>query len=166
MRSIRSTRTSSIAMSDAERPASRRSLEVLTELRAYRAAEEAMRRRTRESMKMGENDLTALRFLLKAQREGRVVTPGALAEHLGMKSASVTVMLDRLTRSGHLSREPHPTDRRSLAVTATPGSDEEVRQTLGEMHRRMMAVATGLDARAALVVRTFLLDMAKASAAE
>ncbi len=153
-------------MSDAERPASRRSLEVLTELRAYRAAEEAMRRRTRESMKMGENDLTALRFLLKAQREGRVVTPGALAEHLGMKSASVTVMLDRLTRSGHLSREPHPTDRRSLAVTATPGSDEEVRQTLGEMHRRMMAVATGLDARAALVVRTFLLDMAKASAAE
>ncbi|WPO85695.1 MarR family transcriptional regulator [Herbiconiux sp. KACC 21604] len=138
----------------------------MTELRAYRAAEEAMRRRTRESMKMGENDLTALRFLLKAQREGRVVTPGALAEHLGMKSASVTVMLDRLTRSGHLSREPHPTDRRSLAVTATPGSDEEVRQTLGEMHRRMMAVATGLDARAALVVRTFLLDMAKASAAE
>ncbi|WP_368498742.1 MarR family winged helix-turn-helix transcriptional regulator [Herbiconiux sp. A18JL235] len=136
----------------------------MTELRAYRAAEEAMRRRTRESMKMGENDLTALRFLLKAQREGRVVTPGALADHLGMKSASVTVMLDRLTKSGHLSRHPHPTDRRSLAVTATPGSDDEVRQTLGEMHRRMMAVATGLDARAALVVRTFLLDMARVAA--
>lgn len=153
-------------MSGGELQASKRSLEVLTELRAYRAAEEAMRRRTRESMKMGENDLTALRFLLKAQREGRVVTPGALAEHLGMKSASVTVMLDRLTRSGHLSRQPHPTDRRSLAVTATPGSDDEVRQTLGEMHGRMMAVAAGLDAHAADVVRTFLLDMARVSAEE
>ncbi|GAA2239526.1 MarR family transcriptional regulator [Herbiconiux moechotypicola] len=136
-------------------------LEVVSGLSAYRAAEEAMRRRTRESMKMGENDLSALRFLLKAQQDGRVVTPGMLAEHLRMKSASVTVMLDRLTRSGHLTRSPHPTDRRSLAVVATPGSDDEVRHTLGEMHRRMMAVASSLGPHEAEVVRSFFVRLSE-----
>jgi DNA-binding MarR family transcriptional regulator len=150
-------------MAAAERETSRTGLEVMNSLNAYRAAEEAMRRRTRESMKMGESDLTALRFLLRAQQEGRVVTPGMLAEHLGMRSASVTVMLDRLTKSGHLSRTPHPSDRRSLAVVATPGSDEEVRQTLGDMHRRMMGVAAQLDEHRAEVVRRFFSDLAAAA---
>ena len=147
-------------MSAAERMASVRNVEVVHQLQAYRAAEEAMRRRTRDSMRMGENDLTALRYLLRSQREGRVVTPGMLAEHLGMKSASVTVMLDRLTKSGHVARQPHPTDRRSLAVIATPDSDDEVRATLGDLHHRMMEVTMGLDARSADVVRRFLLDLA------
>lgn len=150
-------------MSAGEAGASTHGAEVLRELRAYRAAEEAMRRRTRDSMKMGENDLAALRFLLRAQGQNRVVTPGMLAEHLGMKSASVTVMLDRLTKSGHLSRGPHPTDRRSLAVVASSGSDDEVRATLGEMHRRMMDVATQLDEQSAETVRRFLLELAAAA---
>lgn len=146
-----------------DRGATAKSIEIVSELRAYRAAEEAMRRRTRDSMNMGENDLTALRYLLKSKREGRVVTPGALAQHLGMKSASVTVMLDRLTKSGHLVRSAHPSDRRSLAVEATPNSDEEVRATLGSMHSRMMEAASRLDERQAAVVRAFLLAMAEAS---
>ncbi|WP_245635883.1 MarR family winged helix-turn-helix transcriptional regulator [Herbiconiux solani] len=137
--------------------------EVLSAMRAYRTAEAAMRRRTRESMQMGENDLTALRYLLKAQGEGRVVTPGMLADHLGMKSASVTVMLDRLTTSGHLDRRPHPSDRRSLAVVATPGSDDEVRATLGRLHRRMITVTSRLDEQQAEAVRTFLLAMTEAA---
>ncbi|WP_440708365.1 MarR family transcriptional regulator [Herbiconiux sp. YIM B11900] len=150
-------------MSDAAGSAASRTAAVMNELQAYRAAEEAMRRRTRETMKMGENDLTALRYLLKAQREGRIVTPGDLAEYLNMKSASVTVMLDRLTRSGHLSRTAHPSDRRSLAVVATPDSNEEVRATLGAMHTRMMDVASRLDDRQAHVVRSFLLALAAAT---
>ncbi|MDO9398077.1 MAG: MarR family transcriptional regulator [Herbiconiux sp.] len=150
-------------MTAAEAGASPKNVEVLNELRAYRAAEEAMRRRTRDSMKMGENDLTALRFLLRAQGQGRVVTPGALAEHLGMKSASVTVMLDRLTKSGHITRQPHPSDRRSLAVVATASSDDEVRETLALMHTRMMSVASALEPHDAEVIRDFLLDLARAA---
>jgi DNA-binding MarR family transcriptional regulator len=149
-------------MTAADATTAPKNYEVLAELRAYRLAEEAMRRRTRESMNMGENDLAALRFLLKAQGDGQLVTPGMLAEHLGMKSASVTVMLDRLTKSGHLSRMPHPNDRRSLAVIATPGSDDEVRQTLGAMHTRMMTVARRLDGTQAEVLHRFLLSMSDA----
>ena len=49
----------------------RDAVQVLEALRAYRAAETAMRRRTRDSMGMGETDLLALRHLLEATRAGR-----------------------------------------------------------------------------------------------
>ncbi len=45
--------------------------------------------------------------------------PSALAERLGIASASMTAMLDRLTLAGLLVRQPHPTDRRSLLVELT-----------------------------------------------
>ena len=130
--------------------------QLIATLLEYRSAEEAMRRRTGDSMKMGVTDLQALRFLLKAQGAGRPVTGRDLADHLGMTSASVTAMLDRLTKSGHVLRTPHPTNRRSNLVTATPGSDDEVRHTLGEMHKRMMATARALPAADAALVRDFL----------
>ena len=115
-----------------------------------------MRRRTRESMKMGEADLRALRFLLRTEAEGRLATPNDLAVLLGIKSSSITIMLDRLTASGHVRRAPHPTDRRSIVITATPGADEDVRETLGDMHRRLLAVAAALDEHEAVVVTEFL----------
>lgn len=132
---------------------------VLRALLDYRASEEAMRRRTGDSMRMGASDLQALRFLLKAQGEGRIVSGRDLANHLGMTSASVTALLDRLTKSGHVQRTPHPTNRRSNMITATPGSDEEVRQTLGSMHTRMFDAARGLHDSDAEVVRSFLSAM-------
>jgi DNA-binding MarR family transcriptional regulator len=135
------------------------SVRVLRSLRTYRAAEQAMRRRTRESMKMGEADLRALRFLLKSEAEGKPVTPNDLAVLLGMKSSSITIMLDRLTASGHIRRAPHPSDRRSIVITATPGADEEVRETLGDMHRRLLSVAAALDEDQAEVVTAFLASL-------
>ena len=111
---------------------------------------------------MGENDLRALRFLLQRQTEGRPATPAELGALLKLKSSSVTVMLDRLAAAGWVSRQPHPTDRRSLVIVATPGADEEVRHTLEEMHRRMLAAASELDEREAHVVREFLGRMSTA----
>lgn len=104
-----------------------------------------MRRRTRDSMRMGENDLRVLRFLLKRQAEGVPATPADIGALLGLKSSSVTVMLDRLTVSGHVTRRPHPADRRSVVVVATPGADEEVRHTLHAMHDRMLSAAADLS---------------------
>jgi DNA-binding MarR family transcriptional regulator len=132
---------------------------LISALLDYRSAEEAMRARTGDSMRMGVSDLQALRFLLKSQAEGRTVSGRELADHLGMTSASVSIMLDRLTRSGHVQRSVDPANRRSNLVTATVGADEEVRATLGAMHARMMDVARGLDEQQAAIVRTFLLEM-------
>ena len=132
---------------------------VIIALLDYRAAEEAMRRRTAESMKMGATDLKAIRFLLKSQGDGRPVSGRELGDHLGMTSASITSLLDRLTKSGHVQRERDPANRRSNLVTATPGSDEEVRHTLSAMHSRMMAVASGLSETDAALVAGFLASM-------
>jgi DNA-binding MarR family transcriptional regulator len=116
----------------------RRAVELLQAFRLYRAAEVAMRRRTRDSMSMGENDLLTLRYLLKAQREHRVVTPAEIARYLGVSTASMTAIVDRLEKSRHVRRGPHPSDKRSIAVTATVDTDDEVRRTLGAMHSRML----------------------------
>jgi DNA-binding MarR family transcriptional regulator len=136
--------------------------ELIKTLLEYRVAEEAMRKRTRDSMHMGTVDLQAIRFLLKAQGENRIVSGRNLADHLGMTSASVTALLDRLTKSGHVLRTPHPTNRRSNMVTATAGSDREVRETLGAMHGRMIETAKALNPAEAALVEGFLRSMTAA----
>ena len=139
--------------------ATQRGVAVLNALRHYRASETAMRRRTRDSMGMGETDLAAVRHLLQAQRSGRSISPKDLSAYLQISSASTTILVDRLVTSGHVRREPHPTDRRGLIIVPTTETDAEVRATLGIMHRRMMQIAEGLSATDARVVAMFLEEM-------
>jgi DNA-binding MarR family transcriptional regulator len=108
---------------------------------------------------MGETDLLAIRYLLMCEGEGQTVSPKDLAAHLGISSASTTVLIDRLVRSGHVERRPHPSDRRALVIAPTIASDDEVRATLGDMHHRMIEVAEGLDVEAAVTVLDFLDSM-------
>jgi DNA-binding MarR family transcriptional regulator len=135
---------------------------VLKSLRDYRAAETEIRRSTRDSMGMGETDILALRYLLRMQASGKQVVPKDLSQFLNITSASTTSLIDRLVASGHVRREAHPTDRRSVVVIPTVESDKEVRETLGSMHRRMMHVAEGLTADEARVVVDFLQRMTEA----
>jgi DNA-binding MarR family transcriptional regulator len=135
---------------------------VLKSLRDYRTAETEIRRKTRDSMGMGETDILALRYLLKVQASGKQVVPKDLSRFLNITSASTTSLIDRLVTSGHVRREAHPSDRRSVVVVPTVESDKEVRETLGAMHRRMMTVAEGLSAEEARVVVDFLQRMTEA----
>jgi DNA-binding MarR family transcriptional regulator len=130
--------------------------DVLDALRRYRSSEQSMRRRTRAWMGMGETDLVAVRYLLEARRSDRVVTAKDLAQHLEISSASTTVLVDRLERSGHVRRGEHPTDGRAIVVTATPAADRAVRAAMGRMHRAMLDVAEQLDDAERAVVRSFL----------
>lgn len=132
---------------------------VLNALREYRASESAMRRRTRSSMEMGESDLLALRLLLEAERSGAAVQPKELAARLGMTSASMTALIDRLVSSGYITRGPHPTDRRAVILKPTSDADAEVRHTLGNMHARMIEVAESLTPEQAQAVTDFLKSM-------
>lgn len=135
---------------------------VLQALRGYRAAEVATRRSTRDSMGMGETDLLALRYLLRAEAAGERMGPKDLSRMLGITTASTTSLIDRLVGSGHVRREPHPTDRRSLVIVPTSVTDSEVRATLGEMHRRMLAVAEELSVEESRVIVSFLRRMTQA----
>ena len=75
----------------------------------------------------------------KAEAEGlRVVTPAEISRYLGVSTASMTAIVDRLEKSNHVRRGPHPSDKRSIIVTPTVDTDDEVRRTLGAMHSRML----------------------------
>lgn len=145
-----------------EEPADRRarSRAVLEALRVYRAAEVAMRRRTRDTMAMGENELLVLRYLLRDS--SRRVRPGELTKYLGLSTASTTAILDRLERSGHLTRAANPEDRRSVFVQVTPRAHAEVRQTLGNMHDRMLAAVIDMAPEESAAVIAFLQRMSEA----
>jgi len=138
------------------------SVDVLNLLRRYRAAEAQMRARTRSSMGMGETDLLALRLLLQAERRGELLRQRDLAAALGLASPSVTALVDRLVKSGHVRREPHPEDRRATIVVPTKDTDDEVRATLGAMHRRMIDVIDAMDDEQTEAVAGFLERMVAA----
>lgn len=135
---------------------------VLQALRGYRAAEVESRRSTRDTMGMGETDLLALRYLLRAEAAGERMGPKDLSRLLGITTASTTSLIDRLVASGHVRREPHPTDRRALVIVPTAETDAEVRATLGQMHRKMLAVAETLSPEESRVIVSFLRGMTEA----
>jgi DNA-binding MarR family transcriptional regulator len=139
---------------------------ILHALRRFRVADRDMRRRMSEGMDMNATDVDALRFVIARQGAGEAVTPRALATHLGISTASTTKLLDRLGRSGHLRRQPHPRDRRSVVVVATDHAHAEVRARLSLMHRRMMEVAEAVPEASRPDVARFLEDMAQCLGAE
>lgn len=132
------------------------SVDVLNALRVYRAAEAEMRRRIRDAMKMNETDLMAIRYAMRAHKAGHCISPKDLSRMLKISTASTTGLIDRLVASGHLLRRPHPTDRRSVEIVPTGNADIEVRETLGDMHQRMLEVAESLSPEEALHVTRFL----------
>jgi DNA-binding MarR family transcriptional regulator len=50
------------------------------------------------------------------------LSPSDIARRLGVTTAAATIIVDRLTAVGHVTREPHPTDRRGVMVVPTPAS--------------------------------------------
>ena len=114
-------------------------------------------------MSMGENEVLVLRFLIRAAAHDRTVTPTDIARYLGISTASTTALIDRLEQSGHIARTRHPTDRRSVIVSATVQADDEVRATLGELDHRMMAATRGLTDAESETIISFLERMQAAA---
>ncbi|MEH0108801.1 MarR family transcriptional regulator [Tersicoccus sp. MR15.9] len=107
-------------------------------------------------MRLNATDMRAIHFLVVAAHRGEAVTPGALARHLGIASASTTKLLDRLEAAGHITRTPHPTDRRSQAVRVTPGTHETAMNTVGRVQARRYGAAADLTPQEREVVIRFL----------
>lgn len=61
-------------------------------------------------------DVRALVALVEAERAEEPVTAGRLAQQLGLDSSSVTALVDRLVKLGHLRRERDPADRRRVLL--------------------------------------------------
>jgi len=129
---------------------------LMQSLRGWHTAERSMSEASSKYMKLNVTDMRALRFLIAARNQHEIATPGALAEYLGISSASTTKLLDRLEHGGHLVRAPHPTDRRALAISVTDATRVVARESVGRLHARRFAVAAELTPDEREVVIRFL----------
>ncbi|WP_374008664.1 MarR family winged helix-turn-helix transcriptional regulator [Leifsonia sp. LS-T14] len=133
--------------------------EVVEALRAFSVAEAALRRRSKGARRRSENDIAAMRYLLRAHEAGRSVRPKELGEYLGIQSSSVTALLDRLEKAGRIRRESSPVDRRALVVVPTIPEDERQRATIGDVRPELAEVAASLGPEQARIVLGFLRRM-------
>ena len=122
------------------------SIDLLNLLREYREVEKQMQSRSRESMRVGETDITALRILIRERAAGRVLRQRDLAEALGLTAASTSVLIDRLSREGYVQRIPHPEDRRSVALEILGDAEHEVNDAPDGIQARLLAEADNLSA--------------------
>lgn len=76
-----------------------------------------------KKLDVNSTDLGAMEHLIKSGP----LSPTEIARRLDITTAAVTSSVDRLTKLGHVERTPHPTDRRSITVTAKP---ESAKQTM------------------------------------
>ncbi|MCM0678930.1 MarR family transcriptional regulator [Micromonospora phytophila] len=65
---------------------------------------------------LNATDLHALIAVMDAELLGDPITPGRLGEQLNLSSGSVTALIDRLERAGHIRRDRDATDRRKVLL--------------------------------------------------
>lgn len=129
---------------------------VLSSVRRWREAEQRMNEASRHTMKLGDNDMKAMRFIIVSTNQGRSVTPGMIASHLNISTASTTKLIDRLEAAGHVARASHPTDRRAMVITVNPAAHAEVEEKVGRLHAKRFEVAARLTASEKKIVIRFL----------
>ena len=125
------------------------------------AAENFRLRAARDVLGVGSTEISALFYLFT---EG-TSTPTELAARLQITTASVTELVERLSRAGLARRAPHPHDRRKVVLSLTDAAQRQV----GEMFERI-AVSTArctslLDGDERETVLRFLHDLALAYSA-
>lgn len=129
---------------------------VLEAMSSWRERERSMSEQARRYMRLGETDMRALRFLIAAQRQGIVATPGSVAAHLGISPAAATKLVDRLEAGGHVRRVADTDDRRRTSIEVTESTRVSARASVGRSHARRFDAVAGLspdDRRA--VIRFF-----------
>lgn len=97
-----------------------------SQLREILTLAHAFERRLGARLSVNPTDLAAMEHLIE---EGPL-TPSDLATRLGISTAASTLVVDRLVSLGHVSRSPHPHDRRKIVVVP---SAESVARAMGEL---------------------------------
>ena len=101
-------------------------------------------------------DLRAIISLLDSERLGIVATPGRLGDDLRLNSASVTALVDRLERMGHVRRDRDEHDRRRVRLTVTPSAKELGWAFFGPLMTRLVEVVSTFDPAEVATIERFL----------
>lgn len=103
-------------MSDAASPFDPSTVEFLLAWQALEVASRHVRERFAGEAGLSLSDFQTLVFL--SAKNGSPAK--AVGEALGLTTGATTALIDRLVAAGYVTREPHPTDRRSTLIMLTP----------------------------------------------
>ena len=103
---------------------------------------------------LSESELHSLRRLLAGP-----LGPNDLARTLGVTSAASSGIVDRLESRGHVSRQPHPTDKRRTVVVISDSGRTEILAELRPMFEGLVAADSRLTDEDRQVVDAYLRDI-------
>jgi DNA-binding MarR family transcriptional regulator len=110
---------------------------------------------------LNRTDVRALVAIMDAARQGQALTAGQLGEAVNLRSASVTALVDRLEKVGHVRRVRDSVDRRRVALQMSESAMTAGGQHFGGLARDLVAAMEGYSDAELAVVRRFLEDMTR-----
>ncbi|MGY1887733.1 MULTISPECIES: MarR family winged helix-turn-helix transcriptional regulator [unclassified Blastococcus] len=108
---------------------------------------------------LGRTDVRALVAVMDAARRGEALTAGRLGAAVELSSASVTALVDRLERAGHLRRVRDDADRRRVTLEMSSEAMAAGAEFFGGLQRDLLAAMEGYSDAELAVVHRFLTDM-------
>jgi DNA-binding MarR family transcriptional regulator len=100
---------------------------------------------------MSETDLDALEHL-----EAGPLTQRELSERLALTSGAITMLVDRLERSGLARRRPHPADRRYTLIELTDKVEADAPPELARFHTAIRALVARVPSESRRAITEFL----------
>ncbi|GAA4437600.1 MarR family winged helix-turn-helix transcriptional regulator [Actinokineospora soli] len=111
-------------------------------------------------------DLRALIHLLEARRAGVPATPGWLCGRLGLNSASVTALVDRLVRAGLVTRARDDHDRRRVLLSVHERAVDLGGLAVDDTTRDAISALDRCDPADLLAARRVLYEIARSMSGE
>jgi DNA-binding MarR family transcriptional regulator len=124
----------------AREPRSRAAKNAVEALLRLQHAEEQQLEQARKESGLSKNEFHAVRYMLQAHRDGRLMGPKDLVVMLNVSNASVTKIVDGLVAKGDLIRAPHPTDRRAQVLEPTVQAAQKIDDAYARYHRVVVEV--------------------------
>jgi DNA-binding MarR family transcriptional regulator len=108
---------------------------------------------------LNRTDVRALVAMMDAARRGEALTAGGLGAAVELQSASVTALVDRLEKVGHVRRVRDPEDRRRVALQMSDSAMAAGAEHFGGLARDLTAAMAAYTDDELAVVRRFVQDM-------
>ncbi|MGY1697214.1 MarR family winged helix-turn-helix transcriptional regulator [Geodermatophilus sp. SYSU D00814] len=120
---------------------------------------DAVGQRFADAHGLGRTDVRAVIAIMDAARAGEPLTAGGLGAAVGLSSAAVTALLDRLERAGHVQRVRDAADRRRVVLQMTEPTMAAGAAFFGGLQRELMAAMADFTDDDVAVVRRWLAGM-------
>ena len=108
---------------------------------------------------LNRTDVRALVAIMDAARQGKALTAGGLGEAVDLRSASVTALVDRLERVGHVRRVRNADDRRRVSLEISDTAMAAGAEHFGGLQRDLVAAMGAFSDDELAVVHRFLTAM-------